>query len=298
MGYVASDLGGGSGGGGGRRPADARGARTVGGCARYRRPRGGDAVPARLSGQPVPRRGGGTSGYARRGDGGVSGPDGPSADEMAAFDAASAQGTAEGWEAFIATYPASALTEAAQIELAALAAVPAVPAMDLPARVAFDEPLTEVPEEIAGRSIAELIQGRHSIRRSRDFPTRCGRNRPAAIATSGRGKTCARRRRLIRRPLRNGPCHAIIRWDPRSAASCASGPRVGVRNRRAGLSWLGVTGMGALAAVSARSLLTGGDEEIDPFALEAGIGGAGLGHAGCEPDEVGSGLLDGGRRPS
>lgn len=83
----------------------------------------------------------------------------PSAAEMAAFDAASAEGTAAGWERFIAAYPESALTEAAQIELAALAAAPALPAMDLPARVAFDEPLTDVPEEIAGRSIADLIQG-------------------------------------------------------------------------------------------------------------------------------------------
>jgi hypothetical protein len=31
--------------------------------------------------------------------------------------------------------------------------------MTLPGRVAFDTPLTEVPDEIAGRSIADLIQG-------------------------------------------------------------------------------------------------------------------------------------------
>jgi uncharacterized caspase-like protein len=91
--------------------------------------------------------------------GGTPATEGPSAEEMAAFEAASAAGTVEGWEAFVAAHPASALTEAAAIELAALAAAPAVPAMELPARVAFEEPLTDVPEEILGRSIAELIQG-------------------------------------------------------------------------------------------------------------------------------------------
>jgi uncharacterized caspase-like protein len=91
--------------------------------------------------------------------GGTPAAEGPSAEEMAAFEAASAAGTVEGWEAFMAAYPASALTEAAAIELAALGAAPAVPAMELPARVAFEEPLTDVPEEILGRSIAELIQG-------------------------------------------------------------------------------------------------------------------------------------------
>jgi hypothetical protein len=91
-------------------------------------------------------------------------PSGPGPEEMAAFTAAGEAATAAGWEEFVATYPQSVLVEAARIEMAALAAqaaatAPGAVAMTLPARVVFDEPLTDVPDEIAGRTLAELIQG-------------------------------------------------------------------------------------------------------------------------------------------
>lgn len=87
-------------------------------------------------------------------------PVGTGSDGVAAFEAAAATQTVEGWEAFLLAHPDSVLAGAAQMELAALAPpVAGPPAMTLPGRVAFDTPLTEVPDEIAGRSIADLIQG-------------------------------------------------------------------------------------------------------------------------------------------
>jgi hypothetical protein len=87
-------------------------------------------------------------------------PVGTGSDGVAAFEAAAATQTVEGWEAFLLAHPDSVLAGAARIELAALAPpLPGPPAMTLPGRVVFDTPLTEVPDEIAGRSIADLIQG-------------------------------------------------------------------------------------------------------------------------------------------
>jgi uncharacterized caspase-like protein len=85
----------------------------------------------------------------------------PPAEEVAAFEAASALQTVAAWEDFAARFPDSLLAEAARIEIAALAAATetGLPEGPLPARVVFNEPLTEVPEEIAGKSIADLIAG-------------------------------------------------------------------------------------------------------------------------------------------
>ena len=87
-------------------------------------------------------------------------PDGAGGDGVAAFEAAAATQTVAGWEAFLRAHPDSVLAQAARIELAALAPnADTSPELPLPGRVAFDTPLADVPDEIAGRSIAELIQG-------------------------------------------------------------------------------------------------------------------------------------------
>jgi hypothetical protein len=89
-----------------------------------------------------------------------SGPEQPQVPAVAAYEAAAALHTVAGWEAFLEAHPEGDLAAAARSELSALASSEAsAPAIPLPAEVTFDAPLTEVPEEIAGRSIAELIQG-------------------------------------------------------------------------------------------------------------------------------------------
>ncbi len=100
----------------------------------------------------------------------------PSAEEIAAFNAAQAEGTASAYQDFIAAYPESVFAEAAGIELAALnppgagldpdqppaeevqasAEVP-VPAITVTTPVTFRGALVDGGEGIAGRSIAELI---------------------------------------------------------------------------------------------------------------------------------------------